>query len=129
MNRAMEEGYFGKSPTTWGDREWGELLDYLVHGLGLSEAEWANLGHRPRMWSDEEHTRTRATPNQRGNLEHLRQRRLSPNPHTRHLLNQPVFLASDVISTASGESRASVFSDVARSSWTTSLRKWSGRPS
>ncbi len=54
MNAAMAQGCFGDDPIAWGDKEWGELIDYLVHGLDVNESEWAAMEYRPRIWDDED---------------------------------------------------------------------------
>ena len=104
MNAAMEQLFFGRDAPTWGNKEWSELADYLVHGLHPTEAQWDGLEYRPRMWDTEDQAKARASKGEREKIAELRRRMKSPSDFTRHCLDQLAFLASDVISTSSVES-------------------------
>ena len=51
INKAHRDGYFGKDPRIWGDKDWSLLIDYLGGGTEYSPAEWGNIAYRPQVWS------------------------------------------------------------------------------
>jgi hypothetical protein len=49
MSAAMKQAFFGTNAPAWGNGQWSELVDYLVHGIHLSESQWDSLEYHPRV--------------------------------------------------------------------------------
>ena len=130
INKAHRDGYFGKNPRIWGDRDLSLLIDYLSGGIEFTPEEWGNVAYEPQVWSTIENARTKAPPATRGNILNLKSRALHQGDNLKHMCGMKKFLSCDALSTitestaegdAEDRSEAS-FARLDKQLWTTAMR-------
>ncbi len=131
INKAHRDGYFGKEPRIWGDKDWSLLIDYLSGGTEYSPQERKNIAYLPQVWSTISQARSNAPPGMKANILQLKNRAEHQGDYLKHMCGLKPFMACDALSsitesTAEGteddRSEAS-FANMQKNVWNTAMRK------
>ncbi len=67
MSEALKLGLLGaEPPSIWRDKQWSEMISFVVSGLSFKMGGWDDLEYCEQAWATAETSRTRATKSQLG---------------------------------------------------------------